>query len=53
MKNSKTIFATAEGMENFTPWDLKKKEGYKLSCDIAARLGFYRQNFCGCEFSKK
>ena len=52
MKNSKTIFAAAEGMENFSPWDFKKKEGYKLSCDIAARLGFYRQNFCGCEFSK-
>lgn len=53
MKSSRTIFAIGENLPGFKPWDFKKKEGYKLSCTIAAELKFYRQNFCGCEFSKR
>ena len=53
MKSSKTIFAIGEKFEGFVPWDFKKKEGYKLACKIAAELNFYRQNFCGCEFSQR
>ncbi|MGN0770985.1 MAG: epoxyqueuosine reductase QueH [Christensenellales bacterium] len=34
------------------PNDFKKKEGYKRSCAISRQMGFYRQNYCGCEFSK-
>lgn len=34
------------------PNDFKKKDGYKRSCEISAQMGFYRQNYCGCEFSK-
>ena len=33
--------------------DFKKKNGYRRSCEIASELGFYRQNFCGCEFSRR
>lgn len=33
--------------------DFKKKEGYKRSCDLSKEYGLYRQDYCGCEFSKK
>ena len=32
--------------------DFKKKEGYKRSCTLSAEYGLYRQDFCGCVFSK-
>jgi epoxyqueuosine reductase len=35
------------------PSDFKKKEGYKRSIELSAQYGLYRQDFCGCEFSKK
>ena len=53
LKSSKTLFAIGEKMPGFKAFDFKKKNGYKRACDIAARLGFYRQNFCGCEFSRR
>lgn len=33
--------------------DFKKKEGYKRSCQLSAQYGLYRQNYCGCAFSKR
>lgn len=33
--------------------DFKKKNGYKRSCELSAEYGLYRQNYCGCEFSKR
>lgn len=33
--------------------DFKKKEGYKRSCELSKEYGLYRQDYCGCEFSKK
>lgn len=32
--------------------DFKKKNGYKRSCELSAQYGLYRQNYCGCVFSK-
>ena len=32
--------------------DFKKKNGYKRSCELSKQFGLYRQNYCGCEFSK-
>ena len=32
--------------------DFKKKEGYKRSCTLSAEYDLYRQDFCGCVFSK-
>ena len=32
--------------------DFKKKEGYKRSIQLSAQYGLYRQNYCGCSFSK-
>ena len=33
--------------------DFKKKDGYRHSIQLSKEYGLYRQNFCGCEFSKK
>ena len=32
--------------------DFKKRGGYKRSIELSAEFGLYRQNFCGCIFSK-
>lgn len=32
--------------------DFKKKEGYKRSIVLSKEYNLYRQNFCGCAFSK-
>lgn len=37
------------------PWlpsDFKKKNGYKRSVELSAEYGLYRQNYCGCAYSK-
>ena len=33
--------------------DFKKHEGYKHSIELSRRYNLYRQNYCGCVFSKK
>lgn len=33
--------------------DFKKREGYKRSIQLSAEYGLYRQNYCGCIFSKQ
>ncbi|MDE5563796.1 MAG: epoxyqueuosine reductase QueH [Oscillospiraceae bacterium] len=46
-------FALAE--QYGLPWlpsDFKKKDGYKRSIALSAQYELYRQNFCGCPFSK-
>lgn len=40
------------GVKNL-PSDFKKKEGYKRSIELSRKYNLYRQNYCGCEFSKK
>ena len=35
------------------PSDFKKKNGYKRSVELSAEYGLYRQNYCGCVFSKR
>lgn len=34
------------------PSDFKKKNGYKRSVELSAEYGLYRQDYCGCAFSK-
>jgi len=37
------------------PWlysDFKKKNGYKRSCELSAQYDLYRQDYCGCVYSK-
>lgn len=35
------------------PSDFKKKNGYKRSIELSAEYGLYRQNYCGCVFSRR
>ena len=37
---------------NYLLSDFKKKDGYRRSCVLSERHGLYRQDFCGCVFSK-
>lgn len=32
--------------------DFKKKNGYKRSVELSKEYGMYRQDYCGCVFSK-
>lgn len=32
--------------------DFKKKNGYKRSCELSAEYDLYRQDYCGCIYSK-
>lgn len=34
------------------PSDFKKKNGYKRSVELSKEYGLYRQDYCGCAFSK-
>ena len=36
----------------YLPSDFKKKEGYKRSIELSKQYGLYRQNFCGCDYSR-
>ena len=33
--------------------DFKKHDGFKKSCELSKKYGFYRQSYCGCVYSKK
>lgn len=35
------------------PSDFKKKNGYKRSIELSNEYGLYRQNYCGCVFSRR
>ncbi len=36
----------------YFPADFKKKEGYKRSIELSRKYNLYRQDYCGCVFSK-
>ena len=37
---------------SFLPSDFKKRGGYQKSIELSKQYELYRQNFCGCEFSR-
>lgn len=37
----------------FLPSDFKKKNGYKRSIELSKEFSLYRQNYCGCAFSRR
>ena len=37
----------------FLPCDFKKRDGYRRSIELSKSLGLYRQNYCGCLYSKQ
>lgn len=38
---------------NFLPSDFKKRGGYQRSVELSKEYDLYRQNYCGCAFSKR
>lgn len=57
-KNSKKINEIGYLLEEkynikYLPSDFKKKNGYKRSIELSKEYNLYRQNYCGCIFSKK
>lgn len=37
----------------YLPSDFKKKNGYKRSIELSREFGLYRQDYCGCRFSRE
>ena len=52
-KSSKVLFEIGSQWEDFEKIDFKKKDGYLTGVRFAAEQGYYRQNYCGCEFSRR
>lgn len=57
LKNSQKINELGFEIEEkygvkWLPSDFKKREGYKRSIQLSREYSLYRQNFCGCVFSK-
>lgn len=57
LKNAAAINAIGErlGAEygvSYLPSDFKKKNGYKRTIELSKEFDLYRQNFCGCVYSK-
>ena len=57
-KNSQWINEIGEKLEQthktkFLHSDFKKKNGYKRSIELSKEFDLYRQDYCGCVYSKK
>ena len=57
-KNSNWINEIGEKLNNkyntnYLYSDFKKKEGYKRSIELSKKYNLYRQDYCGCIYSKK
>ena len=57
-KNSNWLNEIGEALEkefkvNYLYSDFKKKNGYKRSIELSKEYNLYRQDYCGCIFSKK
>lgn len=58
LKNAQVInpVGMAEAEKVNIPWlpsDFKKGDGYKKSIELSKQYNLYRQNYCGCGFSKR
>ena len=45
--------AAAKAGVKWLPSDFKKKGGYQRSIELSGQYDLYRQNYCGCVFSKR
>ena len=57
LKNAETLNKIGERMGELVgvrwlPSDFKKKGGYQQSIELSKKYDLYRQDFCGCGFSK-
>ena len=57
-KNSKVLNEIGEELANkhdvnYLYADFKKRDGYKRSIELSKIYGLYRQDYCGCKYSKR
>lgn len=57
LKNAQKLNEIGEALAEeygvtWLPSDFKKKEGYKRSVELSAEYDLYRQDYCGCAYSK-
>ena len=54
-KRSETVFEAGRevGGGAFAAENFKKRDGFRRSLELSAQYGLYRQNYCGCEFSRR
>lgn len=57
LKNAQKLNEIGEELGEFyqvshLPSDFKKKNGYKRSVELSAQYHLYRQNYCGCVYSR-
>ena len=57
LKNARKINEIGQALAQeygiaWLPSDFKKRDGYKRSVELSARYGLYRQDYCGCTYSK-
>jgi len=58
LKNAKLINQTGKEIEKETGCkylesNFKKKDGFKKSVELSRKYNLYRQNYCGCSYSKR
>lgn len=58
LKNAQKINEIGERLSEkygvlWLPSDFKKREGYKRSIELSKEYSLYRQNFCGCVYSRR
>ncbi len=58
LKNASALNAIGEEMGalygvKHLPGDFKKRDGYKRSLELSREYGLYRQDYCGCVYSRR
>ena len=57
LKNAEKLNSIGLSLENETckwlPSDFKKRNGYLDSINLSKKYGLYRQDYCGCKYSKR
>lgn len=58
LKNAHTLNMIGLQLEkeqkvHYLPSDFKKRNGYMRTIELSKEYGLYRQNYCGCVFSKR
>lgn len=58
LKNAQAINETGQEAAlkysvSWLPSDFKKRNGYKRSVELSKQFNLYRQNYCGCVYSKR
>ena len=57
LKNAEKLNSIGLSLESegcrWLPSDFKKRNGYLDSINLSKKYGLYRQDYCGCKYSKR